>query len=689
MIRSRWCAGLIILRLVASAGFARAESPTAIPPGDVQAGDKSLSLFDPARHMAVSEVREGMKGYGLSVFKGTTIERFEVKVVSVLRSPFVPRNDVVLVECAGKNLEHTGIAQGMSGSPVFLEDGTGKSRMIGAVAFGWPMTKDAIAGVQPIEYMLKIPTVKGAATGAPARAEGDVKQRIRWSIEDARVELLGGRIASRDDGVARRDASAGRWPAANRSMTVLAAPMATSGVPRSVLKNYGPLFEKWGMVPLEASVSGKSAVGAAEIDAIRFEPGSVMAIPMLTGDIESSVFGTCTEVIGDRVFGFGHPFTNEGPVEFPLATGSIASVIANVQTSFKIGSLARIKGSVLADQQVGAAGRIGAAPPPMVPMEVTIAYADGSVKQTYKVNLISDPKMTGAAAAMAIQAAITGVQELPQFHTVEYDLKLEFANGQILSLVNTLVNAHGAEMVTEVGLPIAAAADNPFQRVMLSRITGKVTVTPKARQARILSVNLAKTKFQPGDIAKLFVTYRPFRGEEKVMPIEFEIPRELADGVYQLSVADWDTFLEQEKLARPFRFTAETVDEVFAVLKEGAAVRHDAVYVRLLRQADGVAIGRTAMPRLPSSRRQVLLGAGLSNTSQFVSSTVKTVPTDLVMDGAAAFPITVSRDAKVEGAGGAKTPPKHEVPKGASGASPADAKAKGATKIDIKPDAVE
>ena len=29
------------------------------------------SLFDPARHMRVSEVRAGMKGYGLSVFKGT------------------------------------------------------------------------------------------------------------------------------------------------------------------------------------------------------------------------------------------------------------------------------------------------------------------------------------------------------------------------------------------------------------------------------------------------------------------------------------------------------------------------------------------------------------------------------------------------------------------------------------------
>ena len=38
------------------------------------------SLFDPARHMRVSEVRAGMKGYGVSVFKGTKLERFDVEV---------------------------------------------------------------------------------------------------------------------------------------------------------------------------------------------------------------------------------------------------------------------------------------------------------------------------------------------------------------------------------------------------------------------------------------------------------------------------------------------------------------------------------------------------------------------------------------------------------------------------------
>src|SRR5579862_9225670 len=71
------------------------------------------SLFDPARHMRVSEVRPGMTGYGLSVFEGTKIEKFDVEVVSVLKN-FNPKTDVVLIRCHGANLEHTSAIAGMS-----------------------------------------------------------------------------------------------------------------------------------------------------------------------------------------------------------------------------------------------------------------------------------------------------------------------------------------------------------------------------------------------------------------------------------------------------------------------------------------------------------------------------------------------------------------------------------------------
>jgi len=56
-----------------------------------------------------------MKGYGLSVFSGTKIERFDVEVIDILRK-FNPSYDVVLIKAKGQNLEHTGSVAGMSGS---------------------------------------------------------------------------------------------------------------------------------------------------------------------------------------------------------------------------------------------------------------------------------------------------------------------------------------------------------------------------------------------------------------------------------------------------------------------------------------------------------------------------------------------------------------------------------------------
>src|SRR4051794_18069042 len=106
--------------LLFSAPSARADVPATRP-----------SLFDPARHMRVSEVKPGMKGFGLTVFAGIKIDRFDVEVLSVLRN-FNPQYDVVLIRCNDARLEHTGAVEGMSGSPVFLRDDAGRERMIGA-----------------------------------------------------------------------------------------------------------------------------------------------------------------------------------------------------------------------------------------------------------------------------------------------------------------------------------------------------------------------------------------------------------------------------------------------------------------------------------------------------------------------------------------------------------------------------
>jgi hypothetical protein len=396
---------------------------------------------------------------------------------------------------------------------------------------------------------------------------------------------------------------------------------------------------------------GGSARRDAKGSAVQLEPGSVLAVPMVTGDVDFTAIGTVTEVIGDRVFGLGHPFVNEGPTVLPMGTGEINGVLARLDQSMKLGSLVELKGSITADQMVGVSGALGESPP-TAPIELRVVYADGSQDATYRFDCALHPRLTPMLGALALSAAMSGSRELPQYHTINYELAIDFANGQTLKMSDVAVDAGGGWPIEGVVLPLVAAMENPFERVTLKRITGTVTVVPEKREAEILSVNIPRLKYKPGETVKAFVTHRPFRGAESILPIELALPSDLGDGTYQLVVGGWERFMTDEQMAQPFRFTAESGEQVFAVLRDVMSMRHNALYVRLLRQPDGIAVGRVAMPRLPSSRRQVLLSSGRSNTTPFVSSTVKVIPTELVMKGDAEFAIEIDADERVETAAG-------------------------------------
>src|SRR5205085_11603424 len=91
----------------------------------------------------------GMKGTGRTVMRGTSLDEFGAEVLGVMRD-VSPGRDMVLCRLTGCKLEHSGIIQGMSGSPIYVE-----GKLLGAVAFAWEFAKDPIAGVTPFEQMVQ------------------------------------------------------------------------------------------------------------------------------------------------------------------------------------------------------------------------------------------------------------------------------------------------------------------------------------------------------------------------------------------------------------------------------------------------------------------------------------------------------------------------------------------------------
>src|SRR5207253_10196912 len=99
----------------------------------------------------LKDVKPGMRGTGRTIFSGAQVDEFQVEILGILNN-IGPKESLILARLSGGPLEHTGVMQGMSGSPVYIE-----GKLVGAVAMAFPFSKEPIAGIRPIADMLNAP----------------------------------------------------------------------------------------------------------------------------------------------------------------------------------------------------------------------------------------------------------------------------------------------------------------------------------------------------------------------------------------------------------------------------------------------------------------------------------------------------------------------------------------------------
>src|SRR6266699_127435 len=97
----------------------------------------------------LEKVKRGQTGYGMTTMAGNTPERFSFEVVSVVHN-FLPKQDIILVKSDDPKMQVTGFWQGMSGSPLYIDD-----KVVCAFSYGFRFNKVALGGCTPIDYMKK------------------------------------------------------------------------------------------------------------------------------------------------------------------------------------------------------------------------------------------------------------------------------------------------------------------------------------------------------------------------------------------------------------------------------------------------------------------------------------------------------------------------------------------------------
>ena len=109
----------------------------------------SVSSKTSAQFFPLSELKEGMRGTARTVFRGSVAEEFNVEILGVVPGAIGPKKDLIIGRLSGGGADRTAVFAGMSGSPVYID-----GKLVGAISYSFPFSKEPIAGIRPIEEMV-------------------------------------------------------------------------------------------------------------------------------------------------------------------------------------------------------------------------------------------------------------------------------------------------------------------------------------------------------------------------------------------------------------------------------------------------------------------------------------------------------------------------------------------------------
>jgi SpoIVB peptidase S55 len=600
---------------------------TDVTEGTAVAGAKQLDYWQ------VDDLRAGMKGEGRTVMKGTKIETFHVEVLGVLKNTS-PGRDMILCQLSGLNLEKTGVIAGMSGSPVYIDN-----RLVGAVAYAWAYGKEPIAGVTPFSQMRSY-------------VENYERRDLTEEAKAARVELrapltIGGKDfdSVTVSGSFEKPDSA---PADSLWMTPLQTPVSGTGFTQHSLKLLRERAGAGGLLPVQGG--GATAKIAAEEQDTPLLPGGPLAVAMITGDFDLSGIGTVTQIEGERVYGWGHPFFGCGACEFPLMTGYIHTVYPRQSVSFKMGSPLKTVGIITADVSTGIAGWTGRKPD-MLPVQMTVTRGPGA-KKTFKVEVVRQRAMVASLVYTALTNSVDLEGDLPEEMTAELQAQIEVEDHDPIVIKDTYsgpsVSGGRAPQALyyQVASIVNLLAYNSYKPVHINRIECETTILPGRRNADIEAIELESDTYAPGETVKAIVTLQPYKGSRQRVPIAVKLPADLPEGGYSALICDDIANARHELRDHPTLNNPQSIAQVFEALHLQTSVKRTNLVLRVPTSAVGVAVEGRALPDLPPSMVQILGHGRRSGAQAMGGALVTRQNTDWVIQGSESARFVVSKTKK-------------------------------------------
>jgi len=573
--------------------------------------------LDKGKYITIDEVEPGMEAYCKTVYKGTKIEKFDLEVLSVVRN-ISPGKDAIIVQGTDERFIHTGPVAGCSGSPVYIE-----GRLAGALAFGWTYSKDPLYGVTPIDEMLRAGNEQtpGETAADAVSFSFDYSRPIDFDRVYSQM-IQHQSFSNRDSGRA----------------TVLRCPLVTSGIGAQACSLLDKLIEPFGLMAV-TGVSG-SAGGDSSSEKIKLQPGSSLTIPLVLGDISMTVLGTVTDVVGDDVYGFGHSFLGYGPVDFPMGTGQVHTVVSSVQRSFKLGSMAEVVGALRADESTAVKGRIGAQAQ-LIPLKITVnRYND--VKRSYDCQVVNNRLMTASVTTSAVAGAGLMSGDIPPNNKVAYRGVIKLRGRKPIRFDN-ISTGHGLnDFISENLGALQLIYSNPFEKIDIESMEYEIDIKRRNVAGQIWSLNLSDSQVQPGQQIDVSVVVDPFWSKKRQYKFQLKVPENLRPGKYEVSVGGGRFYNSFLRKTSPQRFIAQSTESLIDALNESLSIERDKLYCVMTLPPGGLSLELAELPQLPATKMLILQSPKRALQSRPFSRWIeKSRDTDIVVQGQKTLQITV------------------------------------------------
>src|SRR5438128_1816 len=575
-------------------GQGRAGHPSAAAGGTdkVGSGQKiavktaAKTIPDGTALFSLEEVKPGLKGVARTVFAGSEPQEFTLEILGVLPGFTGPRQSTILAKLSGSNVDRTGVFAGMSGSPVFIDD-----RLVGAIAYSFPFSKEPICGITPIKQMIDI---FEQGTDAPKTHEPRAISFARIASAEWTPNLPKQSVGATSL-IAPVSVGSPLESLLGQQIQPIATPVVFGGINQQTLSLFSSALTGAGLLPV-SGIGGSAAITPlAPFDEKTLTPGTSVSVLLVRGDYSVAASGTTTFRDGDRIYAFGHPFLNLGGADMPMAENSVVTVIPNSYNSFKLAVPGRMVGAISQDRATGVFGQLGHTPK-MIPVKIKL-HTSRNRDEEFSYEVVSDEFLTPLLMGITVFNSIGPRERALGDSTISVRGSINVAGQKPIALERRFSSANAPMLAAgSVVGPIGELLASGFDGVNITGIVLDIASSENKSTAALERISLDRTEVARGETVEVQAYVRTDSGRQFVERIPVQIPADAPAGQLMIMVGD-GAAMQESSAAKVFvpRDLGQLVSTINKIKK------NDRLYLRLLRPAPGVVIGTSELPNLPPS----------------------------------------------------------------------------------------